>query len=318
MVGLAPESLRRHNFQILGVTEDLMKALILGGTGMLGHQLVHVLQRQFDVWTTIRAAEVPEPIRRFLPTRKVIPHVHAENFDAVVAALAQVRPDMVINGIGIVKQQGQAKDPVASLTVNALFPHRLAKLCQAAGCRLIHISTDCVFSGRLGNYEESDSPDAEDLYGRTKLLGEVAGPGCLTLRTSIIGHEVNTKHGLLEWFLSQDGQSVKGFRRAVFSGLTTPVLAECIVNLIEHHPTLEGIWHMASEPITKYDLLQLIRETYDLAIAIEPDSEFVCDRSLNGARLREATGWTAPSWPTMIRDMCNDSIRKSELVRRAS
>lgn len=295
-----------------------MKALILGGSGMLGHQLFRVMQRRLDAWVSIRTAAIPEALRRFLAAKKTLGNVHADNFDSVVAAMARLRPDVVVNCIGIVKQQDQARDPITSLTINSLFPHRLAQLCQAAGCRLIHISTDCVFSGRLGNYEETDNADAEDLYGRSKLMGEVQGPGCLTLRTSMIGHEVATRHGLLEWFLAQDGKRVKGFRRAVFSGLTTLALSERIVDIVERHPSLDGVWHLASEPIAKYDLLQHIQQVYGTAADIEPDAEFVCDRSLNGSRFRDATQWRAPSWPTMIQEMWNDYPQPASLVRRAS
>src|SRR5207253_2340396 len=153
-------------------------------------------------------------------------------------------------------------DPVVCLSINSLFPHRLARLCHAAKARLIHVSTDCVFSGRKGNYTEADQPDAEDLYGRSKLLGEVQGPGCLTLRTSIIGRELDTRQGLVEWFLSNQGRKVKGYRRAIFSGLTTDALSELIGRIILNHPDLEGLWHVASAPINKFELISLVRDVF--------------------------------------------------------
>jgi dTDP-4-dehydrorhamnose reductase len=283
-----------------------MKVLILGATGMLGHKLWTILQPEFETYATVRGSDVPPALRHLAAPTSVVPNVHAENFDSVLSAFAHVRPDAVVNCIGIIKQHESAKDPIVSLTVNSLFPQRLAKLCQSRRCRLIHISTDCVFSGRKGNYLESDPSDAEDLYGRSKFLGEVEGPGCMTIRTSIIGHELHSRYGLLEWFLSQRGGKVKGFRNAIFSGLTTPALSRVIADLLSRPARLEGLWQVASEPIAKYDLLTLMRAAYHVAVEIEPETTTCCDRSLCGKRFAEATGWQAPSWANMIEDMRQD------------
>jgi len=283
-----------------------MKVLILGGSGMLGHRLAHVFSPRFDTHVTFRRA-LSRRIDR-LDGQRIHTGVSAEDFDSVIQTVANVRPRAVINCIGVVKQQGSSKDPIACLGINSLFPHRLARLCQAAGARLIHMSTDCVFSGKKGNYTESDVPDAEDLYGRSKLLGEVQGPGCLTLRTSIIGREVQTRQGLIEWFLSNQGRTVSGYRRAIFSGLTTAALAELMAHLITHFPHLEGIWHVAGEPINKFDLLTLVRDTFQAAIQIVPDEEFHCDRRLNDARFRQATGWAPRSWTEMVHDLHTESL----------
>ncbi len=237
-----------------------MKVLILGGSGMLGHQLWEVLSPRFDAFVSLRRAT--SFFTKELDQKRIIAGVSAEDFDSVIQAFARVQPDVVVNCIGVVKQQGAAKDPVACLSINSLFPHRLARLCQAARSRLIHVSTDCVFSGKKGNYTESDFPDADDLYGRSKLLGEVQGPGCLTLRTSIIGRELHTKQGLIEWFLSNEGKTVTGYRNAIFSGLTTQALSDLIARLILEFPDLEGLWHVAAVPINKFDLLSLVRDTF--------------------------------------------------------
>jgi dTDP-4-dehydrorhamnose reductase len=280
-----------------------MRVLVLGGAGMLGHKLWQVFHRRFDTYVTLRKGwEAYRQLQLFDPAR-TIPQVSAEYFASVIHAVAQVRPDVVVNCIGIVKQQQAAKDPLPGITVNALFPHQLARLCQAADSRLIHLSTDCVFSGRKGRYEHTDAPDAEDLYGRTKLLGEVSEPGCLTLRTSIIGRELGTAQGLLEWFLSQRGKTVSGYRRALFSGWTTNALARVLAQVITDHAALQGVWHVAAEAINKHDLLALIKTRYQVPIQIEANDTVVCDRSLNGERFRQATGITAPSWPQMIEQM---------------
>lgn len=290
-----------------------MRVLILGGSGMLGHKLWQVFAPRFDSYVTFRGqASAYAGAGLFDPARSV-GGVSAQDFDSVVRAFAAVRPEAVVNCVGVVKQDAAAKDPLTSIGVNSLFPHRLAQLSRAAGARLVHLSTDCVFSGRAGNYAEEARPDAEDLYGRTKLLGEVAGEGCLTLRTSMIGRELSGAHGLLEWFLSQEGGRVRGFRRAVFSGFTTAALAELIAEVVENHAGLSGVWHAAAEPINKFDLLSLVKEIYGMRVEIEPDETFVCDRSLDGSRFREATGIRAPAWPEMIRRLRDDPTPYAEV-----
>lgn len=292
-----------------------MKVLILGGSGMLGHKLWQVCAERFDTFVTFRqTVNSYAHYKLFEPTR-AIGNVSASDFDAVTKAVAQVRPQVVVNCIGIVKQDAAAKDPLTSININALFPHRLAELCRAAGARLIHLGTDCVFSGRGGNYNEDNPSDAEDLYGRTKLLGEVGSPNCLTLRTSMIGRELAGSHGLVEWFLSQQGKTVRGFRRAAFSGFTTRALAEAIAWIIEEQRALAGVWHVAAEPITKFDLLMLVKEKGRLQIEIEPDETFVCDRSLDGERFRQATGFVPPVWSDMISQLFQDSTPYNEFRR---
>ncbi|MBD1807688.1 SDR family oxidoreductase [Microcoleus sp. FACHB-SPT15] len=290
-----------------------MRILILGANGMLGHKLTQVFSQQFEVLATVRSSTDTFAGHPVLAQEQLLGNVSVENFDSIVRAIALAKPQYVVNCIGIVKQQLAAKDPLPSISVNALFPHRLAQVCQAAGIRLIHISTDCVFSGHKGNYLESDVADAEDLYGRTKLLGEVGGEGCLTLRTSIIGREFGTSYGLIDWFLSQEGKSIRGYKKAIFSGFTTHALAEIIAQIITQHSDLQGIWHVAAEPINKFELLSLVKEVYRLNIQIEPDEVFLCDRSLNSDRFRQATEFVPPSWQDMIEQMYQDPTPYSKL-----
>lgn len=275
-----------------------MRVLVLGGSGMLGHALWQVFRDRFDTYATLRGSAHAYQV--LFDAGRALEDVSVDDFDSVVRAVAAVRPDAVVNAIGIVKQAAGAKDPLPCLTVNSLFPHRLAALCEASGARLIHMSTDCVFSGRKGGYQESDVPDAEDLYGRSKLLGEVHSGDCLTLRTSIIGRELGSSHGLLEWFLSQNGGTISGYRRAIFSGFTTQALADVIAWLLADQRDLRGTWHVAAEPISKYELLCLLKEHYGLDVEIEPDDTFACDRSLDGREFRRATGFTPKPWPEMV------------------
>ena len=276
---------------------------------MLGHTLLTDFSTKtdrYDVYGTVRNSD---GLEEWLPqnlSNRVFTQVDAFRYDSIVKIFGEVRPNVVINCIGIIKQLGAAKDPLVSIPINALFPHQLAALCQAVGARLIHISTDCVFSGRQGNYREGDNPDPLDLYGRTKLLGEVSGPGCLTLRTSIIGRELKTQSGLIEWFLSQEGKTVKGFAEAIYSGFTTKVLADIIMMLIEKHPEMSGLWHVSSDQISKYDLLQLVKQTFKLDITIKKDETFICNRSLNSSRFRAAVDYTPPTWQEMITQLAHD------------
>jgi dTDP-4-dehydrorhamnose reductase len=293
--------------------------LVLGGTGMLGHTVFEHLSGRgaLDVHATVRdAAPLAE---RVAPERRQAIHggVDAQRFETIEHVVGEVRPNVLINAIGIVRQVPAAADPVASIDVNALLPHRLARLSAATGARLVHLGTDCVFSGSRGDYREDDTPDPTDLYGRTKLLGE-PGQGALTLRTSIIGHELRSQHGLLEWFLTQTG-TVDGFRRAVFSGLTTIELARVLGDVVLPSPELSGIYHLSSAPIAKLDLLELIARRYDKSIDIRPRDEPVIDRSLDSGRFRTATGYLPPSWPELVDGMYEDATsRYGSRIRSAA
>ncbi len=280
-----------------------MKILVLGANGMLGHAVLRRLSEDpaHEVVGTVRG----DAARRLAdPTAsvRIIAGVDVERPDALIRAFADARPDAVINCIGLVKQLADAGDPLRSLPVNAVLPHRLAALCQAAGARLVHVSTDCVFSGKKGCYAETDAPDAGDLYGRSKLLGEVDYPHAVTLRTSIVGPELSGNHGLLGWFLSQSGP-VRGYRRAIFSGLPTVELATVIRDRVLPLPGLRGLYHVASDPINKYELLRMIAAAYARTNDITPDDALVIDRSLDGSRFGAATGYAAPPWPELVRRM---------------
>lgn len=282
-----------------------IRVLVLGSTGMLGHKVWQVLGRRFDAWAAVRQVGLHRATGLYAGPQ-VIEDVMAEDFSSVERAVRTSRPHVIVNCVGIVKQLKAAHDAVQSITINALFPHQLAELGRQSGTRIIHISTDCVFSGRQGNYVEDDFADANDLYGRTKFLGEVGGEGCLTLRTSIVGRELSATTGLLEWFLSHRGGRVGGYTSARFSGLTTLALARTIGEVIDRWPSLSGVYHVASEPISKYDLLIKFNRAFGAGIEIEPSSAVRIDRTLNGARFREATGLSCGSWDAMLSELAAD------------
>lgn len=287
-----------------------MRILILGGSGMLGHRLWINLQKEHEVWVTVRSTSSPFPERPEFPQKYIRTNVDASNFDEVTRALTSIQPELVINCIGLIKQMEHlSRDPIMSISLNALLPHRISLICRAAKIRMIHISTDCVFSGRKGNYLESDQSDAEDLYGRSKFLGEVAyPPHSITLRTSIIGRELKTRLGLIEWFLSnQDGDAINGYKHAIYTGFTTDELSRIIMDHVIPHPDLTGLYHVSSDPISKYDLLCMANNAYGRKIKILPDETFFCDRSLDSTRFRQATGYQPPSWSAMMNELSGNS-----------
>lgn len=293
----------------------MIRVLVLGGEGMLGHKAFQVLSQRFETFATFQSPSglwARYPMYEGVERSRTIGGVNAMDLNTVVRAFAQVKPDVVINCIGIVKQLPEAKDALISIGLNSLFPHQLADLCEASGTRMFHMSTDCVFSGRKGNYTEQDMPDPEDLYGRTKLLGEVERPNCLTIRTSIFGRDFAKQSALLEWFLSQRGKRVQGYVNAIYTGFPTQILARIMADLIVDYPRLAGLYQIASTPIGKYDLLVKIRDAMELNIEIEPDVSFRCDRSLDASRFLAQTGYLIPDWDSMVAELAADDTPYDE------
>jgi dTDP-4-dehydrorhamnose reductase len=269
---------------------------------MLGHQVAHRFQQDCETWVTVRNSNDVSFAESNLPGVQIYPGVDALDFDSIQRAIEEIQPTVVINCIGIIKQDALAYDPTTSIQVNALLPHKLAQICNKQNCRLIHISTDCVFSGKDGNYSETSFPDANDLYGRTKFLGEIHHEGGLTLRTSIIGPELRSARSLLDWFLSQIG-STSGYTRAIFSGLTTLELSRVIHQCATEWTQLSGLYQVSAQPINKFDLLTLVKARYGLNIEIQPKDEPVIDRSLDSTRFQETTGYRPPSWDEMVSEL---------------
>lgn len=286
----------------------MSRVLILGASGMLGHAVLRAMAASgnHETFGSVRSEASKALLPRNIPAC-LIAGGDIENQDALIRLFRDIKPHVVINCIGLVKQLAQAGDPLLALPINALLPHRIARLCELIGARLVHISTDCVFSGDRGGYSEDDLPDSDDLYGRTKLLGEVSGENAITLRTSIIGHELGFSHGLIDWFL---GQKVRcsGYTRAFFSGLPTIELARVIRDVVIPRTELTGVYHVASTPISKYELLRLVAEVYNKEIEIVPDGGLVIDRSLRADRFRAATGYVPPHWPELVKIMYHNRL----------
>jgi dTDP-4-dehydrorhamnose reductase len=282
----------------------MQKILILGVSGMLGNAAYRLFASSpgWHVTGTARSTAALAHLPRS-DTARIVSNIDVTDMDRLVRLLAAERPVLVLNCVGVIKQLAAAKDPVVSLEINSLFPHKLAHLCALSEARLVHVSTDCVFNGRGSMYAESDFPDAEDLYGRTKLLGEVDYPNAITLRTSIIGHEISSTTSLIDWFLSQPGPTVKGYTKAIYSGLPTVELARIIRDVVAPRPHLHGLWHVASHAITKYDLLRIVAEVYGKQVELIRDDSVAIDRSMDGSRFAAETGYVVPPWVELVRDM---------------
>lgn len=286
-----------------------MKVLILGGAGMLGHQVAWALRNRHQIFVTFRGA-IPDcgPYSLDVPA---FPRTLLEGLDAthprfVERTLELAEPDAVVNCIGMVKQR-KTIEPIEALEVNSVLPHRLARACQAKGIRFIHISTDCVFSGNRGHYTESCLPDPPDFYGRSKLLGEPEAKSTLVIRTSLVGWELTNSTSLLEWFAAQKGKTIPGYTGAIFSGLPTYLLAALIARILEKHSDLDGLFHVATDPISKFDLLVRLRDSLGwTSTAIIPDNSVHCNRSLSGRKFSDATSWLAPSWDEMTDELARE------------
>lgn len=279
-----------------------MHILVLGASGMLGNAVTRFFQSlDYKVTAILRSKkEVPEDFLNggamFYFDSQILEPTQLSSW------MESLKPDIVINCIGIIKQSYSANDVLSVVPVNTLFPHFLANLCTRFRSRLIHFSTDCVFSGIHGEYTETSFPDACDLYGRSKLLGEVDYPNAITLRTSIIGHELRSKLSLVDWFLSQQDQ-VDGYKKVIFSGIPTIEIAKIIQDYVIPNKGLRGLYHVSVDPISKYDLLCKISREYGKNIDIIPTESIVINRSLDSSKFRLVTGFKPKSWDQMLHEM---------------
>ncbi len=285
-----------------------MKILVLGVSGMLGSSIFRVFcGRKNNVYGTLRN----ENYLRYFNEKyvnKLVSNCDVNEFDKLQDTIFSIKPDVIINCVGLIKQISQTHDPVDMVNINALLPHRLKVVATSTGARLIHISTDCVFSGKKGGYLEDDCSDASDIYGKSKYLGELDGLNCITLRTSLIGHELQSKNSLVEWFLNQQGEC-DGYTKAIFSGLPASILAKIIADIIIPDESLNGVFHVAAQPISKFDLLHLIAKIYNKKIKIKPCDMPEINRSLCANKFNKLTGYEAPCWEDMIETMYRDKYK---------
>jgi len=286
-----------------------MRVLVLGANGMLGSESIRVLSPGYEVFAAARSRAAMDAIgvdaeRLGLAKERLFFGLDATSVRSVQSIIDDVQPEVVLNAVGVVKQRASARDAVQSIAVNSLWPHMLAELCSSRGIRLVQVSTDCVFSGRTGQYREDDFPDADDLYGRSKLLGEVVNlENVITVRTSIVGWQFGQQNGLFGWFASHRSEPLHGYSRAVFSGLTTRVFSETLRDFILPNPGLFGLWHISSSPIDKFALLSKLSTAMNWLVRITPDASYQVDKSLDSSKFQKATGWAPDSWDDMLADL---------------
>ncbi|MHA7841142.1 MAG: dTDP-4-dehydrorhamnose reductase family protein [Gammaproteobacteria bacterium] len=281
-----------------------MRILIVGGSGMLGHELLRQWQNKYTVAVTLRRSLADYHAFNLFGPENSYSAIDVSHLESLKRVFEDFKPSHVVNAVGVVKQRDTAKDAIPSIQINALFPHQLSQLCQQHQARLFHMSTDCVFSGKKGHYSEADFPDGVGLYAQSKLLGELHEAHCVTLRTSIIGYELENKRSLIEWFLAQKG-IIKGFTQAIYTGFTTIEMARILEKIMVEHPHLSGLWHVASSAINKYELLTLFKNALNRDIIIQPDGSFVCDRSLDGKLFNKKISYKPPSWHDMLTELAD-------------
>jgi len=281
-----------------------MRILILGSTGLLGNTFTKYFfdKEDFQTFAAVRNYSKIKFFNKKYHER----FVHIENildYKTTEKTIKNIKPDILINCLGITKKNiSSSNNSEEFISINSLLPYRLQKICADLGSRLIHFSTDCIFSGNKGLYSENDNPDPIDLYGRSKLLGELNFENTLTIRKSVIGHELISKNGLLEWFLFQN-QFVEGYKNAIFSGTTVLELAILIENYIIPRNDLKGIINIPGQSISKFDLLRTIADIYNKKIDIIPNELIKLDRSLDGSKFNKLTGYHPKPWPLLIKAM---------------
>jgi len=292
-----------------------MRILVLGASGMLGSEATKVFGEKAEVFAAIRSEEELERLGVTASKLGIVDDHLLVGFDArqpesVIPILEAAKPDVVFNAAGIISQQPDSRNTALMIEVNSVWPHALAALCEQRNIRLIHISTDCVFSGKRGGYTEEDVPDARDFYGRSKLLGEVTdSPTSVTLRTSIIGWQFGPQVSLIGWFASHRNEPLKGYNQAIYTGLTTRAFCETVRDVVVPDPLLSGLYQVSSEPIDKYSLLKLLAEKMDWIVDITPDAAHQVDKSLDSSFFRETTGWNPLSWDRMLCDLASEYDR---------
>ena len=283
------------------------RILILGASGMLGHMLVRVLSPHHHVvGTTSSQYDEKSHLARILSVGNWVDHVDVRNLSTVEKTIRDTKADVVINCVGVIKQKMESSNIMDAILINSLIPHQLANICNQTQSRLIHFSTDCVFDGSPGIKKVNDVPNATDLYGTTKRLGEVDYAPALTLRTGFVGRQLSGFEGLFEWVRSQRGKTIDGYQNAIYSGFTAMALSRIIRQIIEEHEQLSGLHQVAGNHINKFELITKLNEYLDLDLTINRNIDFMCDRSMDGSEFTKLTDIAIPSWDDMLVEFAAD------------
>ncbi len=279
----------------------MKKIIILGSTGMMGSMLTRVLKKdkRFQILCTYRNFE---KVKILNLNQNQLKKINVSNLEDIKKLIIRFKPDYLINCIGLIKQLCNKKNLKETKFLNSTFPKKISKIAEKNKFKIIHLSTDCVFSGKKGNYKEKDTADAEDIYGKSKFNGEVKSKFVINIRTSIIGNELTTSLSLLNWFLKQ--KKVNGFNQAYFSGLTTLELSNILIKkIILNNKFSSGLFHVSGPNISKLILLKLIKKIYKRKTIINIDNNFKIDRSLNSSKFKKITKYKKKSWLVMIKNL---------------
>jgi dTDP-4-dehydrorhamnose reductase len=281
-----------------------MRILILGVSGLIGHKIFQVLSEDFEVFGTLHKSKKDYGNLELFSSLNIIENINVAEFEILKGVLYAINPDVILNCVGITKRKIETYDLVDVLTINSLFPHQLANWAKINKKRVIHFSTDCVFNGRVGNYTETSLTTAEDVYGRTKALGEINYKHTLTIRSSFIGQELFDKTELLEWFLNQNGKQINGYTNTLYSGVSTIFMARIVKYLILKYPYVSGLYNLSpNKPISKYDLLCLAKKFFNINVEIIPTDKPIHLPTLDGSKLKSEINLTVPDWEEMMSEL---------------
>lgn len=292
-----------------------MRILILGGNGMIGHKIYQIISKNHqDTWVTLRNSLNSYSYSEIYNSTKVVDNIDLVNFKLLLNQLNLINPDVIINACGITIRRGIDALKSNSIILNSALPHFLNEWVVANNKRLIHFSTDCVFTGAKGDYLDNDNKDAYDLYGSTKSMGEVIDSKyAITLRGSMIGSELENKTELFEWFLKQKNKTIKGFNKVIYSGITTTKMAEIVIKLIDQHPNLSGIYNISSKPILKFDLLKLWNDFFDINANIEIDNSYISNKNLISDNFYRKISVEQPNWVELSSQLKIDNLLYNNL-----
>jgi dTDP-4-dehydrorhamnose reductase len=281
-----------------------MRILILGVSGLIGHKLLQELSLDFEVFGTLRRNKIEYGDLALFDGENIIENIDILDFESLTKVFRAINPEVILNCIGITKRKIDINYPALAISINAYFPHKLASWAKEYQKRVIHFSTDCVFDGKIGNYNEESLTTAEDIYGRTKALGEINYNHTLTIRSSFIGQELFNKTELLDWFLAQNGKKIYGFKNTFYSGVSTIFMAQLVKNIILNFPELSGVYQLAPEkPISKFDLLNIAKYAFNVNVEIMPDEANIHRPTLDASKLKNKINLVVPSWHKMMNEL---------------
>lgn len=293
-----------------------MRILILGGNGMIGHKIFQVISnKHLDTWVLFKKSFNDISFNEIFNKTNIIDNFDLSNFHKLSTLLNNLKPEVIINAVGITIRRGIDNIPSKSIQINSALPHFINEWVILNNKRLIHFSTDCVFSGDQGSYTENSIPDARDIYGKSKALGEVSSKNTLTLRGSMIGREIENKTELLEWVLSQRNKQLKAFSNVIYSGITTIRMAKLVLKIIEEFPQMHGIYNVSSECISKYDLIKLFVKEFNISIDIISDDSYISKKDLDSTKFYNELGIDKPNWNDLIIELINDYLNNLNIYK---